>query len=210
MSACFGGASGWFAINDDLRPERTREIGVRKGAGPPRDREILCSSWSKRQTLTLGVHYRHGGPAGSCRWSSPRLRLCRLYVPIGSVVPRPSAWRHSPPGCSYLPARKTRGSIRSRRSGTNKCPSSRPSASPCRPSGRKKLKSAFLDHRRVIGVMFLIAVVSVVQGMNRYMTDKFRRHDLGVNTFRAAVSATCSSANVTRLDVAGVAPTAAG
>jgi len=25
----------------------------------------------------------------------------------------------------------------------------------------------------LIGVMFLIAVVSVVQGMNRYMTDKF-------------------------------------
>src|SRR5207247_2168843 len=34
-----------------------------------------------------------------------------------------------------------------------------------------------------IGVMFLIAVVSVVQGMNRYMTDKFAGTILGVNTF---------------------------
>src|SRR5258708_26169080 len=32
--------------------------------------------------------------------------------------------------------------------------------------------------------MFLIAVVSVVQGMNRYMTDKFAGTILGVNTFR--------------------------
>src|SRR5204863_7701097 len=32
--------------------------------------------------------------------------------------------------------------------------------------------------------MFLIAVVSVVEGMNRYMTDKFACTILGVNTFR--------------------------
>src|SRR5437773_6645031 len=32
--------------------------------------------------------------------------------------------------------------------------------------------------------MFLIAVVSVVKGMNRYMTDKFAGTLLGVNTFR--------------------------
>src|SRR5438874_9670378 len=32
--------------------------------------------------------------------------------------------------------------------------------------------------------MFLIAVVSVVEGMNRYMTDKFAGTVLGVNTFR--------------------------
>src|SRR5258708_13467744 len=32
--------------------------------------------------------------------------------------------------------------------------------------------------------MFLSAVVSVVQGMNRYMTDKFAGTILGVNTFR--------------------------
>src|SRR2546425_11698112 len=32
--------------------------------------------------------------------------------------------------------------------------------------------------------MFLIAVVSVVEGMNRYMTDKFAGTLLGVNTFR--------------------------
>src|SRR5206468_2039363 len=35
-----------------------------------------------------------------------------------------------------------------------------------------------------IGLLFLIAVVSVVQGMNRYMTEKFAGTLLGVNTFR--------------------------
>src|SRR5216117_3222278 len=48
----------------------------------------------------------------------------------------------------------------------------------------QKLKSAFSIIGVFIGVMFLIAVVSVVQGMNRYMTDKFACTILGVNTFR--------------------------
>src|SRR2546430_11810825 len=48
----------------------------------------------------------------------------------------------------------------------------------------RKLKSAFAIIGVFIGVMFLIAVVSVVQGMNRYMTDKFAGTLLGVNTFR--------------------------
>src|SRR5229473_2431817 len=48
----------------------------------------------------------------------------------------------------------------------------------------QKLKSAFSIVGVFIGVMFLIAVVSVVQGMNRYMTAKFAGTILGVNTFR--------------------------
>src|SRR5947207_7017452 len=48
----------------------------------------------------------------------------------------------------------------------------------------QKLKSGFSIIGVFIGVMFLIAVVSVVQGMNRYMTDKFAGTILGVNTFR--------------------------
>src|SRR3989449_8148671 len=48
----------------------------------------------------------------------------------------------------------------------------------------QKLKCAFSIIGVLIGVMFLIAVVSVVQGMNRYMTDKFAGTLLGVNTFR--------------------------
>src|SRR6267154_2574228 len=48
----------------------------------------------------------------------------------------------------------------------------------------QKLKSAFSIIGVFIGVMFLIAVVSVVEGMNRYMTDKFAGTLLGVNTFR--------------------------
>src|SRR3989442_9292736 len=52
------------------------------------------------------------------------------------------------------------------------------------PIRAQKLKSAFSIIGVFIGVMFLIAVVSVVQGMNRYMTDKFAGTLLGVNTFR--------------------------
>ena len=48
----------------------------------------------------------------------------------------------------------------------------------------QKLKSVFSLIGVIIGVMFLIAVVSIVQGMNRYMTDKFAGTLLGVNTFR--------------------------
>src|SRR2546429_7654652 len=48
----------------------------------------------------------------------------------------------------------------------------------------QKLKSVFSIVGVFIGVMFLIAVVSVVQGMKRYMTDKFAGTILGVNTFR--------------------------
>src|SRR2546428_396339 len=48
----------------------------------------------------------------------------------------------------------------------------------------QKLKSTFSIIGVFIGVMFLIAVVSVVQGMNRYMTDKFAGTILGGNTFR--------------------------
>src|SRR2546428_11695547 len=48
----------------------------------------------------------------------------------------------------------------------------------------QKLKSAFSIIGVFIGVMFLIAAVSVVEGMNRYMTDKFAGTLLGVNTFR--------------------------
>src|SRR5438309_12022000 len=48
----------------------------------------------------------------------------------------------------------------------------------------QKLKSAFSIIGVFIGVMFLITVVPVVQGMNRYMTDKFAGRILGVNTLR--------------------------
>ena len=35
----------------------------------------------------------------------------------------------------------------------------------------------------LIGVTFLIAVVSIVQGMNRYMVDRFANTLIGANTF---------------------------
>ncbi len=47
----------------------------------------------------------------------------------------------------------------------------------------QKLKSFFTVLGVMIGVMFLIAVVSIVEGMSRYMTDEFAAKILGVNTF---------------------------
>ena len=47
----------------------------------------------------------------------------------------------------------------------------------------QKLKSFFSLLGVLIGVMFLIAVVSIVQGMNRYMEDRFANTLVGVNTF---------------------------
>ncbi len=47
----------------------------------------------------------------------------------------------------------------------------------------QKLKSFFTLIGVMIGVMFLIAVVSIVEGMSRYMTDEFAARILGVNTF---------------------------
>ena len=47
----------------------------------------------------------------------------------------------------------------------------------------QKLKSFFSLIGVLIGVTFLIAVVSVVQGMNRYMVDRFANALVGANTF---------------------------
>jgi putative ABC transport system permease protein len=46
----------------------------------------------------------------------------------------------------------------------------------------QKLKSFFALIGVLIGVMFLITVVSVVEGMNRYMEDDFARQVYGLNT----------------------------
>ncbi len=48
----------------------------------------------------------------------------------------------------------------------------------------QKLKSFFSLVGVLIGVTFLIAVVSIVQGMNVYMTDKFAGALIGLNTFQ--------------------------
>jgi putative ABC transport system permease protein len=47
----------------------------------------------------------------------------------------------------------------------------------------QKLKRFFSLIGVLIGVTFLIAVVSVVQGMNRYMVDRFANALIGANTF---------------------------
>jgi len=48
----------------------------------------------------------------------------------------------------------------------------------------QKLKSFFSLVGVLIGVMFLIAVVSIVQGMNVYMEDQFANRLIGLNTFQ--------------------------
>ena len=47
----------------------------------------------------------------------------------------------------------------------------------------QKLKSFFSLIGVLIGVTFLIAVVSIVQGMNVYMEDQFANQLIGLNTF---------------------------
>jgi putative ABC transport system permease protein len=46
----------------------------------------------------------------------------------------------------------------------------------------QKLKSFFSVVGVIIGVMFLIAVISIVEGMNRYMEDDFAKTIYGLNT----------------------------
>ncbi|MDH4132880.1 MAG: ABC transporter permease, partial [Gemmatimonadota bacterium] len=48
----------------------------------------------------------------------------------------------------------------------------------------QKLKSFFSLIGVLIGVTFLIAVVSVIQGMNVYMEEKFANALVGHNTFK--------------------------
>ncbi len=48
----------------------------------------------------------------------------------------------------------------------------------------QKMKSGFSAIGVFIGVMFLIAVVSVLEGINRYMTDQVVGTFMGVNTFQ--------------------------
>ncbi len=48
----------------------------------------------------------------------------------------------------------------------------------------QKLKSFFSLLGVLVGVTFLIAVVSIVQGMNVYMEDKFANRLIGLNTFQ--------------------------
>ena len=61
----------------------------------------------------------------------------------------------------------------------------------------QKLKSFFSLIGVLIGVTFLIAVVSVVQGMNRYMVDRFANTLIGANTFELRHRPNIVTGNVT-------------
>ncbi len=62
----------------------------------------------------------------------------------------------------------------------------------------QKLKSVFSLIGVLIGVMFLIAVVSIVQGMNVYMEDRVANRLIGVNTFQLRQRPLFSTGNITR------------
>jgi putative ABC transport system permease protein len=61
----------------------------------------------------------------------------------------------------------------------------------------QKLKSFFSLLGVLIGVTFLIAVVSIVQGMNVYMEDQFANRLIGLNTFQLRRMPNFNSGNVT-------------
>ena len=60
----------------------------------------------------------------------------------------------------------------------------------------QKLKSFFSLIGVLIGVTFLIAVVSIVQGMNRYMQDRFANGLIGLNTFEVRRFSNFDNGNV--------------
>jgi putative ABC transport system permease protein len=60
----------------------------------------------------------------------------------------------------------------------------------------QKLKSFFSLIGVLIGVTFLIAVVSIVQGMNRYMVDRFANTLVGANTFELRQRPSITTGNV--------------
>jgi putative ABC transport system permease protein len=63
--------------------------------------------------------------------------------------------------------------------------------------GAQKLKSFFSLIGVLIGVTFLIAVVSIVQGMNWYMEDQFANTLVGANTFELRQRPSITSGNIT-------------
>jgi putative ABC transport system permease protein len=60
----------------------------------------------------------------------------------------------------------------------------------------QKLKSFFSLVGVLIGVTFLIAVVSIVQGMNRYMVDRFANTLVGANTFELRQRPSITTGNI--------------
>jgi putative ABC transport system permease protein len=60
----------------------------------------------------------------------------------------------------------------------------------------QKLKSFFSLVGVLIGVTFLIAVVSIVQGMNSYMEDRFANTLIGANTFELRQRPLITSGNI--------------
>jgi putative ABC transport system permease protein len=60
----------------------------------------------------------------------------------------------------------------------------------------QKLKSFFSLVGVLIGVTFLIAVVSIVQGMNRYMVERFANTLVGANTFELRQRLSITTGNI--------------
>src|SRR2546423_7109972 len=61
----------------------------------------------------------------------------------------------------------------------------------------QKLKSFFTVLGVLIGVMFLIAVITIVQGMSNYMENDFAGKLIGANTFNVSRMPNFQMGNVT-------------
>ena len=86
------------------------------------------------------------------------------------------------------------------------CPSSKPSASRWDTIRVQKLKSFFTVIGVTIGVTFLIAVVSIVGGMSRYMKDDLVGKIIAVNSFNLRQRPNIQIGDVDRGRAARVAP----
>src|SRR5690348_6386175 len=64
----------------------------------------------------------------------------------------------------------------------------------------QKLKSFFTVLGVLIGVMFLIAVISIVQGMSNYMENDFAGKLIGANTFTVSRFPQINMGNVTEAE----------
>src|SRR5437868_2011766 len=64
----------------------------------------------------------------------------------------------------------------------------------------QKLKSFFTVLGVLIGVMFLIAVITIVQGMSNYMENDFAGKLIGANTFNVSRMPNFQMGNVTEAE----------